>query len=201
MKFCSTCGSDRLEQKIPPGDQLPRTVCASCNAVHYVNPKVVAGCLLTWEGQILLAKRAIEPRYGYWTLPAGFMELNENTAQAAARECWEEARARPGDMALFGLISIPRISQVYVMYRGTLHNGEFGVGEESLEVDLFDPDAIPWDEIAFPVVRHSLQRYLENPGRDDVYDVIIDRNTNWQALETSTAAVDPPSAGIPGNIG
>ncbi len=189
MKFCSTCGSDQLETRIPAGDQLPRIVCASCESIHYVNPKVVAGCLLTWQGQILLARRAIEPRYGYWTLPAGFMELNENTAQAAARECWEEARATPAEMSLFGLVSIPRISQVYVMYRGTLHKGEYGVGEESLEVGLFEPEAIPWDDIAFPVVRHSLKRYLENPQREDVYDVIIDRNTNWQALETGAAAI------------
>ncbi len=145
--------------------------------IHYVNPKVVAGCLLTWEGKILLAKRSIEPRKGYWTLPAGFMELKESTAEAAARECWEEALAVPEGLSLMGITSLPHIGQVYAMYRGTLKNGEFGVGEESEEVALFAPEDIPWKQLSFPVVHSTLRRYIQ--GDENVFDEVIDRQTDW----------------------
>lgn len=183
MRFCLQCGSDQIEHRVPEGDQHHRDVCAECSYIHYVNPKVVAGCLLTFEGRILLAKRSIEPRLGYWTLPAGFMELDETTAQAAARECWEEALARPEHMELMGICSLPRIGQVYVMYRGLLLGGEFGVGEESQDVALFEPDDVPWQELAFPVVVYTLKRYLS--GETATFDVVIDRSTDWQARPVS----------------
>ncbi|MFK7956910.1 MAG: NUDIX hydrolase [Lysobacterales bacterium] len=176
-KFCSECGSGNIEHKVPEGDQHRRAVCGNCGVIHYVNPKVVAGCLLTWEGKILLAKRSIEPRKGYWTLPAGFMELKESTAEAAARECWEEALATPENMSLMGITSLPHIGQVYAMYRGTLKNGEFGVGEESAEVALFAPEDIPWKQLSFPVVHSTLKRYIR--GDDNVFDEVIDRQTDW----------------------
>ena len=179
MRYCLQCGSDQIELRVPDGDQHHRHVCAACQYIHYVNPKVVAGCLLTHEGRILLARRAIEPRLGYWTLPAGFMELDETTAQAAARECWEEALAKPVDLELMGLCSLPRIGQVYVMYRGILAGGECGVGEESSEVGLFEPEALPWDELAFPVVVYTLKRFVN--GDLSPFDVVIDRSTDWQA--------------------
>ena len=132
MIFCSNCGA-RLIRKIPPGDDRLRYVCESCATIHYQNPKIVAGCIPEWEGRLLLCRRAIEPRHGLWTLPAGFMENGETTEQAAARETWEEARARVGSMQLYGVFSIPHISQVYMMFRGVLLAEEFGPGPESLE--------------------------------------------------------------------
>lgn len=176
-KFCSECGSAEIVQRVPEGDQHLRAVCDNCGFIHYVNPKIVAGCLLTWNGKILLAKRAIEPRKGYWTLPAGFMELQESTAEAAARECWEEALARPIDIELMGVTSLPHIGQVYMMYHGTLADGEYGVGEESSDVELFAPEDIPWKQLSFPVVHFTLKRYIS--GEMSVYDEVIDRQTDW----------------------
>ncbi|MEM9531468.1 MAG: NUDIX hydrolase [Pseudomonadota bacterium] len=177
INFCIQCGSPEIEHQIPPGDQHKRAVCQSCGYIHYVNPKVVAGCLLTFEGKVLLAKRSIEPRKGYWTLPAGFMELNESTAEAAARECWEEALATPENIQLMGIMSLSHIGQVYVMYRGDLKNGEFGVGEESQDVALFTTEDIPWKQLAFPVVLYCLKRYIN--GETAVFDEVIDRRTDW----------------------
>ena len=131
--------------QIPEGDNRERFVCVSCNTIHYQNPKIVAGCLLVWEDKILLCKRAIEPRHGYWTLPAGFMENEESTMEGAAREAIEEANAYSDDLKLFGIFNLPRISQVYIMFRGTLKDGSTSAGEESLEVGLFRQDEIPWD--------------------------------------------------------
>lgn len=162
MKFCSECGSDQLTRRVPPDDTLERDVCAACGAIHYRNPKIVAGALLTWEGRILMAKRNIEPRSGFWTLPAGFMENGETIAQAAARECLEEALATAEDLTLYAIYSLPDISQVYVMYRGIVAGGHYGVGVESQAVDLLTPEQIPWGELAFPIVMRTLERYLED---------------------------------------
>jgi len=160
MKFCSACGAS-LILEIPEGDNRERHVCGQCETIHYVNPKNVVGCLLSWQGRILLCKRAIEPRSGYWTLPAGFMENGESTQQGAAREAFEEAHAQAQDLQLFGVYNLPRISQVYIMFSGVLKDGFAEAGEESLEVRLFDEDEIPWQELAFPVVVEALQRYYE----------------------------------------
>lgn len=160
MKFCSECAAS-VTQRVPEGDNRQRYVCDSCNTIHYQNPKNVVGCLLEWRGKILLCKRAIEPRRGYWTLPAGFMENRESTLEGAARESMEEANAVAEDLQLFGVYNLPFISQVYLMFSGRLKDGFAEAGEETLEVGLFDESEIPWEDLAFPVVVESLQRYFE----------------------------------------
>jgi len=159
MKYCSTCG-EQVTQKIPCGDNRLRYVCDSCETIHYQNPRIIAGCIAEHDGKILLCKRAIEPRLGLWTLPAGFMENNETTLQAAARESFEEANANILNMSLYCTYSIPHISQVYMMYRGTLMDGYSAAGEESLETKLYTEQDIPWDELAFPVITETLKLYF-----------------------------------------
>jgi ADP-ribose pyrophosphatase YjhB (NUDIX family) len=161
MKFCSQCGSN-VELRVPDGDNLPRFICISCNTIHYQNPKIVTGCIPEWGDQILLCKRAIEPRYGLWTLPAGFMENNETTEDAALRETMEEANADAEIIDLYGLFNIPHISQVYLMFRARLLNLDFGPGSESLEVQLFHEHEIPWNQLAFPVIHETLKRYFSD---------------------------------------
>jgi ADP-ribose pyrophosphatase YjhB (NUDIX family) len=161
MKFCSDCGA-AVDQQIPAGDDRLRYVCVSCETIHYSNPRVIVGCLPEHEGRVLLCKRAIAPREGYWTLPAGFMENGETTVQGAARETWEEARARVCDQQLYRLFDVPNINQVYMFYRAGIEDGEFGVGPESTEVQLFTQDEIPWREIAFPVVYHTLHEFFHD---------------------------------------
>lgn len=158
MKYCSQCGAP-VELSIPEGDDRPRHVCGNCGTVHYQNPKMVVGCIPEWEDRILLCRRAIEPRRGLWTLPAGFMENGETTQQGAARETLEEAGARVEIGGLYSLFNLPHINQVYLIYRARLLDLAFGPGAESLEVDLFRQDAIPWDEMAFPVVSETLALY------------------------------------------
>jgi ADP-ribose pyrophosphatase YjhB (NUDIX family) len=161
MKFCTNCGNS-VTLSIPQGDDRERFVCTSCELIHYVNPRVIVGCVPVHEGRVLLCKRAIEPRKNYWTLPAGFMENGETTPEGAARETWEEARARVHNLELYRIFDVPYISQVYMFYRCDLQDGEFGVGPESLESALYSQDEIPWDEIAFPVVRETLQEYFQD---------------------------------------
>lgn len=161
MNYCSSCGSV-VEKKIPDGDQLPRFVCTVCEIIHYENPKIIVGCMPVWEDQILLCKRAIEPRYGYWTIPAGFMENGEIAEEGAIRETMEEAGAHVEILRLSSVYSIPHINQVYLMYLARLVSLDFDPGPESLEVDLFRPEEIPWAEIAFPAVHFALTKYLEN---------------------------------------
>ncbi len=161
MKYCSNCGTT-VSVRIPEGDNRERFVCAQCETIHYQNPKIVAGCIPEWEQQILLCRRAIKPRYGLWTLPAGFMENGESTVQAAMRETWEEACARVEIDTLYSLLSIPHINQVYMLFRGALVDGVFAPGEESLECKLFDETEIPWDKLAFPVVEETLKRYYRD---------------------------------------
>jgi ADP-ribose pyrophosphatase YjhB (NUDIX family) len=159
MKYCSQCGQP-VEQRIPDGDNLPRHVCTACHTIHYENPKIVAGCIAEWEDRILLCRRAIEPRHGLWTLPAGFMENRESTREAALRETWEEARARVDIQSLYAVYSIPHISQVYMVFRGVLLEPVYEPGPESLAVDLFREQEIPWDTLAFPVMEKTLRRYF-----------------------------------------
>ena len=164
MRFCASCGAV-VARTIPAGDNRERYVCTTCETIHYQNPKMVIGCVPEWEDRILLCRRAIEPRYGLWTLPAGFMELNESTAAAAARESLEEARADIEIGELYTLYSLPHIDQVYMFYRGRLRNPNFGPGEESLEVKLFREEEIPWSELAFTVVHETLQHYFADRRR------------------------------------
>ena len=126
LKFCSACGSDRIERRVPEGDNLPRFVCAACAAIHYQNPKIVVGCLPEWQDQVLLCRRAIEPRHGLWTLPAGFLENGETVVAGAVRETLEEASARVDVGELYTMISLPHISQVYMMFRARLVDLDFG---------------------------------------------------------------------------
>ncbi len=161
MKFCNLCGGP-VALQIPDDDNRERHVCQNCDAIHYVNPKIIVGCLPTIEDRILLCKRAIEPRYGKWTLPAGFMENGETSADGAARETWEEAAAKAKDLVLYRIFDVPHISQVYLFYRCGIENDAFGVGPESLESGLFSADEIPWHQLAFPVVREILQEYLRD---------------------------------------
>lgn len=170
MKYCSECATP-VELKVPEGDNRPRFVCPGCGTIHYQNPNIVAGTIPVWGDKILLCKRAIEPRYGYWTLPAGFMENQETTIEAAERETWEEAEAQVNIEGLFTLIDVPQINQVHIYYRAQLIDGQFGVGVESLESELFDEEAIPWDEISFPTVKRTLQQFFEDrkSGKFDVH--------------------------------
>ncbi|MCS3903382.1 ADP-ribose pyrophosphatase YjhB (NUDIX family) [Methylohalomonas lacus] len=162
MKYCSQCGAV-VALKTPPADNRPRYICDSCETIHYQNPKVVAGCLVEAnDGRILLCRRAIEPRYGYWTLPAGFMELGETTIEAALRETLEEAEARVQLDGLFAVFNLPHVDQVYMMFRSRLLDGRFGAGDESLEASLFSQDAIPWQELAFSTIYHTLRLYYED---------------------------------------
>jgi len=172
MNYCSQCGQP-VSLRIPADDNRERFVCDACGYVHYQNPNNVCGVILSRGDEILLCRRAIEPRYGLWTLPAGFMENNETVAEAAAREAMEEANARSGPLSLFGIFSLPCISQVYLMFHGQLES-EVSAGPESLEVGLFTRDRIPWEQLAFPVITHSLQLYYEQ-GTDRVHHAWFSR--------------------------
>ena len=160
MKFCSNCGSTDVTLRVPDGDTFSRYVCAACDTIHYQNPKIVVGCLPAWEDQVLLCKRAIEPRFGLWTLPAGFLENGETIIAGALRETLEEARARVEIGELYTMISLPQINQVYVMFRARLVDLDFGPGHESLEVRLFHEDDVPWGEIAFRTIGRTLRNYF-----------------------------------------
>lgn len=164
MNFCSQCGG-RLTLRIPPGDTHPRYVCDACQTIHYQNPKIVVGCIPEWEGKILLCRRAIEPRHGLWTIPAGFMENGETTLEAAARETLEEANARVDIGALYALYNLPHYDQIYLIFLARLTDPAFSPGEESLETQLFSPQDIPWNSIAFQAVRHSLQQFVADRGQ------------------------------------
>ena len=161
MNFCSFCGA-KVSLLVPVGDNRERHVCVDCGRVHYQNPNVVTGCIPEWGDRILLCQRAIEPRYGTWTLPAGFLENGESSMAGAAREALEEANAEMRDMKLFSIFSIPHINQVYTFFRGTLLNGAAAPGEESLEVRLVAEDEVPWDRLAFPVVVETLKLYFSD---------------------------------------
>lgn len=158
MKFCSNCGAT-VALKIPAGDTLPRHVCDACGTIHYQNPKMIVGCIAEWENRILLCRRAIEPRLGLWTVPAGFMENGETTAQGAARETLEEANARVEVGPLYAMYNIPHINQVYILFRARLLDLDFSAGTESLEVKLFDEKEVPWESLAFATVRNTLNHY------------------------------------------
>jgi len=164
MKYCSQCGQP-VEVRVPAGDNLPRHVCPACQTIHYQNPKLVVGCVPEFEGRILLCNRAIEPRRGFWTVPAGFMENGETLAEAAARESREEALAQVTIGSLLAIVNVVHAHQVHVMYRATLATPSFGAGHESLAVALYRPEDIPWAEIAFPSVEFALRRYLEDRAR------------------------------------
>jgi len=168
MNFCNQCGA-RVAFRVPPGDHLPRYVCDACGVIHYQNPRLVVGCVPEYEGRILICRRAIQPRRGYWTVPAGFMENGETLQQAAARETREEALAQVEIGSLLSVVHVLHAQQVHVFFRATLREPTFGAGAESLETKLVEPSEIPWEDIAFPSTDFTLHRYLEDKaaGRGD----------------------------------
>lgn len=181
MKFCPECGSP-VELRQPVDDHRVRHVCTVCSAIHYENPKLIVGTIPVWEdGRILLCRRAIEPRHGLWTLPAGFMENGETTQEGAARETMEEANARVEVGELYALYNLPYIDQVQLLFRAKLLDLEFSPGMESLEVKLFDEHEIPWDELAFRPVRYTLKDYF------------ADRRTNHYQFRISTLGPATPA--------
>jgi ADP-ribose pyrophosphatase YjhB (NUDIX family) len=159
MKFCSVCGSP-VELRLPPDDNRTRHVCTACGEIHYQNPKLIVGAIPEWQDKILLCRRAIEPRHGLWTLPAGFMENGETTVEAAARETLEEANAQVDIGELYSMYNLPYINQVHLLFRARLLNLDFSPGVESLEVQLFAEEDIPWDKLAFRPVYFTLQHFF-----------------------------------------
>jgi ADP-ribose pyrophosphatase YjhB (NUDIX family) len=168
MNFCNHCGSP-IQRRIPKGDNRHRFVCTNieCAAIHYQNPRIITGCLPTYGDKILLCKRAIEPRYGLWTLPAGFMENGETTEQGAIRESQEEAHADLHIEQLYAIYNLPCINQVYFFYKARLLNTHFGPSTESLEVRLFSEKEIPWDNLAFSTIVKTLEYYFTDRIKND----------------------------------
>ena len=161
MKFCQACGSE-VELIVPDKDDRKRHVCMTCNEVHYLNPRIIVCTLPCFENKVLLCKRSIEPRYGYWTVPGGFMENDETIHEGAIRETLEEACARIELHELYSYFSLPHINQAHFFFRSTLTDLEFAAGEESLEVGLFSEHEIPWEEIAFIPVAETLKHYFND---------------------------------------
>lgn len=159
MQFCSKCGST-VTLRVPADDTRERYVCDRCKTVHYLNPRNVVGTIPVWGEQVLLCRRAIQPRHGFWTLPAGFMEIGETTMHGAARETLEEAGAVVDVGPLFSLINVPHVEQVHFFYLATLASPIFSAGEESLEVALFYEHEIPWAELAFPTTKQTLEWFF-----------------------------------------
>jgi ADP-ribose pyrophosphatase YjhB (NUDIX family) len=166
MKFCNVCGGS-INRLIPKGDNRERYVCSdeACGEIHYQNPRIITGCLPIYKEQILLCRRAIEPRLGLWTLPAGFLENQETTQQGAERESLEEANANLDIKELYTIFDIPHINQVYFFYRAELLDTDFSPGIESLDVKLFKKEDIPWDELAFPAIKKTLEYYIEDSAK------------------------------------
>ena len=160
IKHCKQCGT-AVEHRIPDdGDTKIRAVCPQCKTIHYVNPLNVVGTIPVWGDKVLLCKRNIEPRFGKWTLPAGFMEMGETTAQGAARETDEEAGAQFEMQELFSLVNVARVCQVHLFYRAQLTSDQFQPGVETQEAMLFSEADIPWDELAFRTVKETLERFF-----------------------------------------
>ncbi len=185
INFCSQCGH-KTNLQIPLGDNRQRAVCSQCGHIHYQNPNPVCGAILTWEDKVLLCKRAIEPQLGKWTLPAGFMEINETPMQAAARESYEEAYAQSPRLELFSIYTFSRIGHVNMIYRGELSDGYAKAGPESQAVNLYDEKDIPWDELAFTVMTENLKRFFEDRknGQWQLHQGEIEGNlsTGWRVV-------------------
>ncbi|HWS74432.1 MAG TPA: NUDIX hydrolase [Quisquiliibacterium sp.] len=182
MRFCPSCGHE-VEQSIPPGDNRLRHCCPACSAIHYQNPKMVLGTIPVWEDKVLLCRRAIEPRYGYWTLPAGFMENGESTGEGAARETLEEAGARIALGEPFSILDVPQIEQIHMFFHATMLDPGLDPGPESLEARLFTEAEIPWDSLAFRTVSQTLRWYFE------------DRREGRFRLHTETIRYQPRTPG------
>jgi ADP-ribose pyrophosphatase YjhB (NUDIX family) len=163
-RYCINCGGV-LVRRVPPDDDRERGVCPACGHVHYVNPKLVVGCVIEHGGRILLCRRAIEPRYGQWTVPAGYLEAGETVADGAMREVREEACAAVEIVAPYVLLDLTFVDQVYLMFRARLREGGFAAGHETLEARLFAEDEVPWDRLAFSAVEVTLRHFFrDRPG-------------------------------------
>jgi len=170
VNYCSHCGSQQLVFEIPDGDNRQRFICENCHTVHYQNPRMVVGCLPVFEDKIMLCRRAIEPRRGLWNLPAGYLENGETVEEGAVRETWEEARARVRLVRLHCLYNLPHVQQVYLHFLAEMENESYSAGPESMEVDLFTPDTIPWDEIAFSSSSFAIKEYIKyGKNYDDIH--------------------------------
>ena len=178
MKYCSICG-DKVELKIPENDHLPRYCCEGCGEIHYQNPKIVTGTIPIMKGKILLCKRAIDPRQGRWTLPAGFLENRETIEQGAFRETLEETNTKVKMGSLYAIFNIPQVSQIYILFFAEVLREDFGKTSESLEVKLFKEDEIPWKELAFPFVPIILKYYFEDRKNNKfdrgIFRMFVDR--------------------------
>jgi len=170
FKHCSNCGH-AVDYRVPPDDNRERAICPACHAVHYQNPLNVVGTLPVWEadGRVLLCRRAIEPRHGLWTLPAGFMELGETTAEGALRETQEEAGADVEMGPLYTLLNVVHVGQIHLFYLAQLRSPVFNPGPESLEARLFAEDEIPWDDIAFRTTRETLRFFFDDRSKGRGY--------------------------------
>lgn len=170
IKHCRACGAEAT-YVVPADDNRERAVCSACGTIHYENPLNVVGTVPVWHEKVLLCRRNIEPRYGLWTLPAGFMELGETTAEGAIRETVEEAGARIDLLGLYTVLNVVRVGQVHLFYRANLLDTDFAPGPETIEAQLFGEEEIPWDQLAFRTVRETLRRYFEDRhrGQFDVY--------------------------------
>lgn len=168
MQCCSNCGK-HVEQYVPQGDTRSRYVCGVCQTIHYQNPKIIAGCIATWKNQLLLCRRAIKPRKGFWTFPAGFMENDETVEQAVIRETREEACIDIKDLNIYMIISVPHINQVHILYRAVLINDKFSAGDESIEASLFKEENIPWDNLAFKTVSYALENFFSDRRKNEYF--------------------------------
>ena len=165
MKYCSECGSDKLIYIKPKNDTCKRLSCSACNKIFYHNPIVIAGGITEYKGKYLMCQRAIEPRIGSWTLPAGFMEDGETVEEAASREIWEETGAKVELLAPYSIFSIPTINEVYIIFRAKLIDLEQQPGPETQQIKLFSPNKIPWDNIFYPAIKNILQRYIQEKDK------------------------------------
>lgn len=165
IKFCSQCGSSNLQQRTEGHDNHSRLGCADCGHVFYHNPKVIAGCIIEQQGKYMMCQRAIHPRPGSWTLPAGFMECGETVEQAAMREVWEETGARVEILSPYSVFSVPQINEVYIIFRAQLLEQSDPPGPETAQIAFFAPDEIPWDNIFYPAIKDIFQRYIEEKNR------------------------------------
>lgn len=182
MNYCPTCGAP-VAHVTPPGDNRPRHVCSRDGEIFYFNPRVVVGTVTECAGKILMCRRAIEPRSGFWTLPAGFLELGESAAQAGVRETREEALAEVEIGALFSFVNVPDIGQIHMFYRAILSQPKYAPGPESAEVMLMDEGEIPWKQLAFPTVYLTLKRYFADraAGHFGLHDENLQKDS-WQQM-------------------
>lgn len=178
MNYCGNCGHS-ITLQIPAGDDRERHCCNNCGSIHYFNPRIIVACLPTWKNKIMLCKRGIEPRLDYWTLPGGFMEQGETTEEGAIRETWEETRAEVEIEHLHGIYNMPQINQVYFIYKAAMKSSTFETTPESTEIKLVEPKDIPWNSLAFTVMKKTLEQYVQNVpsgNRGFHHDVITLKN-------------------------